>query len=147
MSTLELKKELHQIIDNSDTNLVEGFYAIITAYIEKSKNSQMIAESEEDIKSGRIHNQNEVRKIIESWKYGFDKAIQIALKLQKGTEILENSKYDFSEIGSIDAEFAHLKRNYRKLIDGHFKITYREGKTKIYINRIFDTRQNPNKNK
>lgn len=79
--------------------------------------------------------------------YGFDKAIQIALKLQKGTEILENSKYDFSEIGSVDAEFAHLKRNYRKLIDGHFKITYREGKTKIYINRIFDTRQNPNKNK
>ena len=35
MSTLELKKELHQIIDNSDTNLVEDFYAIITAYIEK----------------------------------------------------------------------------------------------------------------
>jgi hypothetical protein len=68
MSTLELKIELHQIIDNSDTNLVEVFYAIITAYIEKSKNSQMIAESEEDIKSGRIHNQNEVRKIIESWK-------------------------------------------------------------------------------
>jgi plasmid stabilization system protein ParE len=79
--------------------------------------------------------------------YGFDKAIQIALKLQKGTEILGNPKYDFSEIGSIDAEFAHLKRNYRKLIDGHLKITYREGKTKIYINRIFDTRQNPNKNK
>jgi hypothetical protein len=67
MSTLELKKELHKIIDNSDLNLVEDFYTIITAYIEKSKNCQMIAESEEDIKSGRIHNQNEVRKIIESW--------------------------------------------------------------------------------
>lgn len=79
--------------------------------------------------------------------YGFDKALQIALKLQKSTEILENPKYDFSEIGAIDSEFTHLKRNYRKLIDGHCKITYREGKTKIYINRIFDTRQNPNKNK
>jgi len=79
--------------------------------------------------------------------YGFDKAIQIALKLQKGTEILENPKHDFSEIGAVDLEFIHLKRNYRKLIDGHCKITYREGKTKIYINRIFDTRQNPNKNK
>lgn len=67
MSTLELKKELHQIIDNSDTNLIEGFYDIIKAYIEKSKNSKMIVESEEDIKSGRIHNQNEVRKIIENW--------------------------------------------------------------------------------
>ena len=79
--------------------------------------------------------------------YGFDKAVQIALKLQKGTKILENPKYDFSEIGAVDLEFIHLKRNYRKLIDGHCKITYREGKTKIYINRIFDTRQNPNKNK
>lgn len=79
--------------------------------------------------------------------YGFDKAKQIALELQKNSEILENSNSDFSKIGSIDHEFVHLKRNYRKLIDGHFKITYREGKTKIYINRIFDTRQNPNKNK
>jgi len=79
--------------------------------------------------------------------YGFKKAVQIALKLQKGTELLENPKYDFSQIGEIDIEFNHFKRNYRKLIDGHCKITYREGKTKIYINRIFDTRQNPNKNK
>lgn len=67
MSALELKKELHQIIDNSDMNLVESFYAIITAYIEKEKNCQMIAESEEDIKSGSIHSQTEVQKIIESW--------------------------------------------------------------------------------
>lgn len=67
MSTLELKKELHQIIDNSDMNLVEDFYTIITAYLDKSKNSQMIAESEEDIKLGKIHSQKEVRKIIESW--------------------------------------------------------------------------------
>ena len=29
----------------------------------------------------------------------------------------------------------------------NIKITYREEKTKIYINRIFDTRQHPNKNK
>lgn len=62
-------------------------------------------------------------------------------------EILENPKYDFSKIGSIDEEFQYLKHSYRKLIQGHYKITYREGRTKIYVNRIFDTRQNPNKNK
>lgn len=67
MSTLELKKELHQIIDNSDKNLVEDFYSIITAYLAKSKNSRMMTESEEDIKSGRIHSQEDVQKIIESW--------------------------------------------------------------------------------
>lgn len=77
--------------------------------------------------------------------YGFTKAIEIATEIRKSTETLENS--NFSEIGSIDEDFLHLKRKYRKLIHHHCKITYRESKTKIYINRIFDTRQNPNKNK
>ena len=79
--------------------------------------------------------------------YGFKKAIEIATKLRKSTEILENPRYDFSKIGAVDLEFTHLRRNYRKLIEGHCKITYRDGKTKVYINRIFDTRQNPTKNK
>lgn len=77
--------------------------------------------------------------------YGFTKAIEIATEIRKSTEILENS--NFSEIGSVDEDFLHLKRKYRKLIHHHCKITYRESKTKIYINRVFDTRQNPNKNK
>jgi plasmid stabilization system protein ParE len=71
----------------------------------------------------------------------FNKAIEI----QEGTEILESS--DFNKISSIDEDFTHLKFEYRKLIHHHCKITYREGKNKIYINRIFDTRQNPNNNK
>ncbi|MDP2160481.1 MAG: type II toxin-antitoxin system RelE/ParE family toxin [Flavobacterium sp.] len=79
--------------------------------------------------------------------YGFKKAIEIALGIKKETEIFENKKYDFSEIGSIDETFSHLKRDYRKLIVHHCKITYREGKDKIFINRVFDTRQNPSKNK
>lgn len=77
--------------------------------------------------------------------YGFDKAILIATELRESTEVLENS--NFKEIGSIDEDFVHLKHEYRKLIHNYCKITYREGKTKIYINRVFDTRQNPNKNK
>ncbi len=48
--------------------------------------------------------------------YGFDKAVQIALKLQKGTEILENPKYDFSEIGAVDLEFIHLKETTENLL-------------------------------
>ena len=62
-------------------------------------------------------------------------------------EILENEKHDFKKIGSVDEEFLHFKRNYRKLIYENHKITYREGNDKIFINRIFDTRQNPRKNK
>ncbi|MNR68022.1 hypothetical protein D3C85_1923160 [compost metagenome] len=68
MSTLELKKELHRIIDDSDTRFVKDFYTIITAYIAENENSNMILESEDDIKSGKIHSQSEVKKIIESWK-------------------------------------------------------------------------------
>ena len=77
--------------------------------------------------------------------YGFSKAITIALEIRASTDILENS--NFNEIGAIDESFVHLVRDYRKLVNRYCKITYREGKTKIYINRIFDTRQNPTKNK
>ncbi len=55
--------------------------------------------------------------------------------------------FGFNKIGSVDEDFTHLKFEYRKLIHHHSKITYRQGKDKIYINRIFDTRQNPIKNK
>ena len=34
-------------------------------------------------------------------------------------EILENPSYDFTSIGSVDEEFTHLKRSYRKLIEGN----------------------------
>ena len=77
--------------------------------------------------------------------FGFSKAIEIALEIRKHTEILETE--EFNKIGSVDEDFAHLARKYSKLIYFHCKITYREGNSKIYINRIFDTRQNPNKNK
>lgn len=79
--------------------------------------------------------------------YGVQKAKEIAHNLRKLTNVLENPKYDFTEIGSVDEDFTHLKHTYRKLIDRNYKITYREGRTKIYIVRVFDTHQNPNKNK
>jgi plasmid stabilization system protein ParE len=78
---------------------------------------------------------------------GKDKALEITSRIIAKAELLENPSFDFTQIGAIDDAFSHLKRNYRKLIEGYYKITYRTGKSKIYINRIFDTRQNPNKNK
>lgn len=66
----------------------------------------------------------------------------------KTIEILENPDFNFTEIGSIDEDFLHLKHEYRKLIESHYKVTYRRAKnSKIYVVRIFDTRQNPSKNK
>lgn len=79
--------------------------------------------------------------------YGHFKARKIATELRQSTEILEREDIDTSKIGAIDETFVHLKRNYRKLLNNHCKITYREGRTRFYIVRVFDIRQHPNKNK
>jgi hypothetical protein len=68
MSTLELKQELHDIINQGDDKLVKTFYEMAKAYISQIRKDKMIAESEEDIKAGRIHSQTEVQNSIESWK-------------------------------------------------------------------------------
>ena len=78
---------------------------------------------------------------------GREKALEIAHKIIDAPRILESPEYDFKNIGSIDEAFSHLKQEYRKIFYTNYKITYRNGKAKIYITRVFDTRQNPNKNK
>lgn len=79
--------------------------------------------------------------------FGEIKAQEIIDAIFGRLEILENPESDFSEIGPIEEDFAHLKYDYRKLIEHHCKITYREGKSKFYVIRIFDTRQHHQKNR
>lgn len=86
-------------------------------------------------------------KTFNSKLHGRDKVQEIIDAIFERLEILEDPKTDFTEIGAIDEDFSHLKYSYRKLIAHHCKITYREGKSKVYIIRVFDTRQHPNKNK
>lgn len=78
---------------------------------------------------------------------GKEKAVKIAMEIIESPEILTNSKFDFEKLGSIDENFIHLKREYRKIFFKNYKITYRLGNSEIYITRVFDVRQNPNKNK
>ena len=35
--------------------------------------------------------------------------------------------------------------NYQKLIEGNYMIIYREDDNRVYLNRIFDCRQDPRK--
>ena len=77
-------------------------------------------------------------------QYGRQKSVEFASELRMSTEILSTTS--FKDIGSVDEDCLHLQRQYRKLIFKHYKITYREGKTNIYINKVFDTRRNPKKN-
>ena len=78
---------------------------------------------------------------------GEQKAYNLILLLFEKIDKLRDKR--FVGMGSVDQEFEHLKRNYRKLIEGDIKITYRYSTSKqiVYINRVFDTRQNPSKNK
>ena len=42
MSTLELKQELHDIIDQGDDKLVKTFYEMVKAYVSQMRKDKMI---------------------------------------------------------------------------------------------------------
>ncbi len=67
MSTIELKQELHDYINQGDEKFVKIFYEMAKAYVEQLQLDKLITESEEDIKLGRVHNLDETQKIINSW--------------------------------------------------------------------------------
>ncbi|WP_462316896.1 type II toxin-antitoxin system RelE/ParE family toxin [Marinilabilia sp.] len=75
-----------------------------------------------------------------------DKSIEIITSLLNKIDILTNEA--MVKIGTNDKEFSHLKRNYKKLIEENIKITYRINKQecKVFIVRVFDTRQKATKN-
>jgi len=72
---------------------------------------------------------------------------------EKSYEIIKNivEKVDllfiFPKAGSVELQLTKLKREYRKLIEGNYKIIYSIRNNKIYIHTVFDARQNPNKMK
>lgn len=79
--------------------------------------------------------------------YGEEKSFAIVQKIISKVELLKDER--FEEIGLIDEDFQHLKDEYRKINVGYLKVNYRVGfdNNRLYINRIFDTRRNPKKNK
>lgn len=81
-----------------------------------------------------------------SEQIGEEKAFAIVQSILDKVDLLSDSK--FVKIGVIDDEFMHLKRQYKKLIEKNIKITYRlsASKSRVYINRVFDTRLDPSKN-
>ena len=54
-----------------------------------------------------------------------------------------NQLYKFPKSGQIESLLRKLKPEYRYLVEGHSKIIYRHENSKIFIERIIDTRQNP----
>lgn len=67
MSTLEIKKELHEIIDKSDAVSIENFYEIIKNYFNTENEHQMIEEGEQDILNNDIFTHQEIKDIVAKW--------------------------------------------------------------------------------
>ena len=55
---------------------------------------------------------------------GEEKAFKLIQKLLFRIELLSNKKT--VKMGTLDEEFKHLKREYKKILEGNIKVTYRE---------------------
>ncbi len=68
---------------------------------------------------------------------GEEKSLTFIVNILNRVDILSDKR--FVKIGPADEKFNHLKRNYKKLVEGHIKITYRisSNKSCVYINRVF----------
>ena len=67
MSTIELKKELHNYIENADDQFVRMFYEMAKAYMLQKNKDKMIAEGEKDIKNGQTYSLEEAKEIMKKW--------------------------------------------------------------------------------
>ncbi|RRO24044.1 hypothetical protein [Flavobacteriaceae bacterium 14752] len=67
MSAPEIKQELQNYIEIGDKQFIDKLYQTAKSYMEQKRLDRMIAEGEEDIKAGRLHSQEEVKKMIKGW--------------------------------------------------------------------------------
>lgn len=68
-------------------------------------------------------------------------AFDTVTKLIEKVEIL----YDYPNAGQKEPKFEKLIRDYRRLVEKNYKIVYHQREKVIYINRVFDSRQEPAK--
>ncbi len=67
MSTIELKKELKNYIDDGDDKFIKIFYEMAKAYMLQRDKDKMIAEGEKDIKNGQTYTLEEAKEIMKKW--------------------------------------------------------------------------------
>lgn len=63
MSTIEIKQALHHIINDSDPEFIKKIYELVVNYKNTLQHEKMILEAEEDIKNGKIHSLESVKKM------------------------------------------------------------------------------------
>lgn len=68
MSTLEMRQEMLELIQNEDETSLQMLYTMFQEYKFQREADKGIAESEEDIKAGRVYSLDEVKDFIDDWK-------------------------------------------------------------------------------
>lgn len=67
MSTLEIKKELLDMINQGDEKLVKTFFEMVKAYKAQLQKDEMIFEGEQDIKNDQLYSIEEAKEIVNKW--------------------------------------------------------------------------------
>lgn len=87
--------------------------------------------------------QESMQFLLEDLSIPFEKVSEIKTQLLDKADSLALNPY----IGQKEEYLDHLGKEYRRLIEGHFKIIYLIEGERIYITDFFDTRQDPEKMK
>ena len=74
--------------------------------------------------------------------FGEEKSFNFIVHLIEEVNLLEDG---YIAIGARYRSKRYPELDYRKLVSSHYLIIYRAKGKKVYINKIFDTRQNPKK--
>jgi len=76
-----------------------------------------------------------------SMQFSEEKAFGVLNRIMQRVEVLTSMPL----IGQKEPLLAKLKGDYRRIIEGHYKIIYNFDSDIVFINRVFDSRQNPKK--
>jgi len=67
MGNLEIKNELHRIIDTSDANSANDFFMLVTDYMTQTEKC-IITVAEENISDAKINCHQYLRDIVSGWE-------------------------------------------------------------------------------
>ena len=67
MGTVEIKQELQQFIRDGDETFIKMLYESAIDHMYRLREDKLMAESEADIKAGRLHTMDEVQDMIKDW--------------------------------------------------------------------------------
>lgn len=69
METTVLRKKLQFDIEKADYTLLKKINVLISDFEYQQEQDRLMKESEDDIKEGRVHTQNQMDILIKSWKH------------------------------------------------------------------------------